>query len=76
MVRENAIGLHGLEAESGALSVRGNLDIHQSAGATAQPFGALLVKLGALSVGINLQGTQTSGVLFGAEKWIESRTRP
>ncbi len=76
-VREKSITLRDLYAESGALHVKGNLEIKEIPGKAKpplqQPFGSVLVELGQLKIGIDLEGQKTSAVLFGADKWFEAQ---
>jgi hypothetical protein len=73
-VRDHSVELRDLNVRSGPLSAQGNLTLLKDGG-RSQPYGALLVSVGSLEVGIDLQGKKSKAILFNADRWFEARRR-
>ncbi len=70
-VREKRVELREIYFKSGILEVSGDVAIIENGAKLQEPFGALLLKVGALPVGIGLEGKTNRAVLVDAEAWYK-----
>lgn len=74
VVREDRLELSNIDIRSGVLRAQGDLAIVEvEKGQPQLPYGALLVSVGAIKAGVELDGKRSRGVLVNAQRWYEQR---
>lgn len=72
IVRDHSISLQGLSLDGQGLNARADFELLERGpreASTLAPYGSVLVKVPALSVGLDLQGPKVVPILVGAEEW-------